>query len=237
VDILTALYFHSMRIDPDDMHWSERDRFILSKGHAAAALCPALAERGFFPHNLLDTFNQLDSLLGVHPDMLKIPGVDMSAGSLGHGLSIGLGMALASRIQKLDYRVYVLMGDGELNEGSVWEAVMSASHFEVDSLVAIVDKNHLQIGGHTEEVMKLEPLADRWRAFGWAVREIDGHDLEALVDTLSTIPFESAKPSVIMARTVKGKGLPFVENRPDSHYRMVDEEMARDALATLGISE
>ncbi len=233
VDILTALYFHAMRVDPKNPRWPDRDRFVLSKGHASAALCPALAELGFFPRELLDTFNQLDSPFSMHPDMHKIPGADMSTGSLGHGLPIALGMALAARVQKKSYRTYALLGDGELAEGSVWEAAMAAAHFKVDSLLAIVDRNRLQVDDFTATVMELEPLADKWRAFGWSVRDIDGHDMAAVVDAITESPFEAGKPSVIIANTVKGKGLPFAENRVDFHYHDVDQEMVDRAAAVL----
>ena len=233
VDVLTALYFHTMRVDPKNPRWPDRDRFVLSKGHASAALCPVLAELGFFPRELLDTFNQLDSPFSMHPDMLKIPGADMSTGSLGHGLPIALGMALAARVQKKSYRTFALLGDGELAEGSVWEAAMAAAHFKADNLLAIVDRNRLQVDDFTEDVMTIEPLADKWRAFGWAVREIDGHDMEAIVDAIAAFPFEADRPSVIIANTVKGKGLPFVEDRVDSHYCDVDQEMVDRAMAAL----
>ena len=233
VDVLTALYFHAMRVDPKNPRWPDRDRFVLSKGHASAALCPVLAELGFFPRELLDTFNQLDSPFSMHPDMHKIPGADMSTGSLGHGLPIALGMALAARVQKKSYRTFALLGDGELAEGSVWEAAMAAAHFKVDSLLAIVDRNRLQVDDFTATVMELEPLADKWSAFGWSVREIDGHDMAAVVDAITASPFEAGKPSVIIANTVKGKGLPFAENRVDFHYHDVDREMVDRAAAIL----
>ena len=233
VDILTALYFHAMRVDPKNPRWADRDRFVLSKGHASAALCPVLAELGFFPRELLDTFNKLDSPFSMHPDMLKIPGADMSTGSLGHGLSIGLGMALAARVKGKSYRSFVLMGDGELAEGSVWEAAMAAAHFKADSLLAFIDRNRLQVDNRTHEVMELEPLADKWRAFGWAVREIDGHDMEAVVDSIEDFPYEPGKPSIVIANTIKGKGLPFAEDRLDFHYHGVDEEMVKEATAIL----
>lgn len=229
VDILTVLYFHVMKIDPNCPNWPDRDRFVLSKGHASAALCPILSERGFFPTELLDTFNQLDSPFSMHPDMLKIPGVDISTGSLGHGLSIALGMALAARLQKREYMTYVLMGDGELGEGSVWEAAMAASHFKVDNLLAFIDKNNLQVDGITADILNLEPLAEKWQAFGWGVREIDGHDMGAILDTIESVPFESGKPSVIIADTIKGKGLTFAENKVNFHYHDVDDEILKNS--------
>jgi transketolase len=233
VDVMTALYFHAMKVDPKNPLWPDRDRFVLSKGHASAALCPVLAELGFFPKELLGTFNRLDSPFSMHPDMLKIPGADMSTGSLGHGLPIALGMALSARIQKKGYKTYCLLGDGELAEGSVWEAAMAAAHFKADNLLAFVDRNRLQVDSFTENVMEIEPLADKWRAFGWSVKEIDGHDMEAVVDAIEAFPFEKGKPSVIIANTVKGKGLPFAENQVGFHYHDVDEEMVKQAVAIL----
>jgi transketolase len=237
VDILTALYFHIMRVDPKNPKWPDRDRFVLSKGHASAALCPTLAEKGFFPKELLDTFNQLDSPFSMHPDMLKIPGADVSTGSLGHGLSIAVGMALAARIQRSDRRTYALLSDGEMAEGSTWEAAMAAAYFKVDNLLAIVDRNRLQVDGFTSDIMDTEPLAEKWRAFGWAVREIDGHDMGAVVDSIAALPFEAGKPSVIIAHTIKGKGLPFAEDQVGFHYHDVDEEMVKESLAILEGSE
>jgi transketolase len=237
VDILTALYFHIMRVDPKNPKWPDRDRFVLSKGHASAALCPTLAEKGFFPKELLDTFNRLDSPFSMHPDMLKIPGADVSTGSLGHGLSIAVGMALAARIQRSDRRTYALLSDGEMAEGSTWEAAMAAAYFKVDNLLAIVDRNRLQVDGFTSDIMDTEPLAEKWRAFGWAVREIDGHDMGAIIDTIAAFPFEAGKPSVIIAHTIKGKGLPFAEDQIGFHYHDVDEEMVKESLAILEGSE
>ena len=236
-EILSVLYFHVLRVDPKNHKWPDRDRFVLSKGHASAILCPVLAEAGFFPKELLSTFNQLDSPFSMHPDMLKIPGVEMSTGSLGHGLAVGLGMALAARVRKQDYKTYVLLGDGELCEGSVWESAMGAACFGVDNLVAIVDRNQLMVDGPTCAFLDTDSLAQKWRAFGWACREIDGHSLEALVDTFASIPFENGRPSVIIANTVKGKGLPFAENRVDWHYHAVDQELVNQCRAILGVDE
>lgn len=232
-DILAALYFHTMRIDPLNPRWPDRDRLVLSKGHANAALTPVLAEAGFFDKELVKTFNLLDSPFGMHPDMRKMPGVDMSTGALGHGLSVGAGMALAARIQRKGFRTFVIMGDGELNEGSNWEGAMAAAHFGLDNLVGIVDRNRFCLGSATEDTMRLEPLADKWRAFGWAVREIDGNDMGQVVDALDQAPYEQGKPSLILAHTVKGKGLAAAENRVEWHYQPVSKEALEAALAEL----
>ncbi len=237
VDILTALYFHAMKIDIKNPKWEDRDRFVLSKGHASAALCPTLAERGFFPRSLLDTFNKLDSPFSMHPDMLKIAGADMSTGSLGHGLPIAIGMALAARIQKKGYKTYCLMGDGEMGEGSVWEGAMAAAHFKLDNLLAFVDRNRLQVDNFTSQVMSSEPLVEKWMAFGWSVKVIDGHDMGKVVDAIAAFPFEPGKPSVIIANTVKGKGYPPAENQVGWHYHDVDEKIAKDAVAALEKSD
>ncbi len=232
-DILTALYFQIMRVDPDRPRWEDRDRFVLSKGHASAVLCPVLAECGFFPKELLGTFNQLDSPFSMHPDMLKIPGADMSTGSLGHGLSIGLGMAMAARVQKKSFRAYVLMGDGEQAEGSNWEAAMAASGLKVDNLVAIIDHNKFGSDCALSDVVSAMPLAEKYLAFGWSVREIDGHDMGQVVDALEAAPFEPGKPSLILAHTIKGKGLPFAEARFDWHYHAVDQALVDESAACL----
>lgn len=211
-ELFAVLYYHVLRYDPRNPAWPERDRFILSKGHAAIGLYPILADVGFFPREWLDTYTRFGSPLGDHPDMRKIPGIDFSSGSLGHGLSVGVGMALAARLDRADYRVYVLLGDGELDEGQVWAAAMSAAHFRLGNLIAIVDRNQVSVDGPTEEVMDLEPLADKWRAFGWRVMEIDGHDLEAVLNAFATLPPPAAEqPTVIIAHTVTGKGVSFME--------------------------
>ncbi len=232
-DILAALYFHTLRVDPKNPRWPDRDRLVLSKGHANAALVPVLAEAGFYDKELIKTFNLLDSPFGMHPDMRKIPGCDMSTGALGHGLSVGVGMALAGRLQKKDFRVFVIMGDGELNEGSNWEAAMAAAHHGLDHLVGIVDRNRYCLGSATEDTVRLEPLADKWRAFGWEVREIDGHDMGVIVDTLDAVPFVAGKPSLIIAHTIKGKGFSPAEDRVDWHYQPVGKETLEAALAEL----
>ena len=233
VEILTCLYLNILRIDPQRPNWVDRDRFILSKGHACAAFVSILAEIGFFRTELLDTFNKLDGPFGMHPDMHKIPGCDMSTGSLGHGLSVGVGMALAGRLDNRDFRVFVLVGDGECQEGSIWEGAMAAAHYKLDNLIAIVDRNKLSMDGSTEEIMALEDLDKKWEAFGWVVQEIDGHDIEAILGVLESIPFEEKKPSVVIANTVKGKGISFMENRYKWHYREAAEEQTRQALREL----
>lgn len=211
-ELFAALYYHVLRYNPKDAGWPDRDRFVLSKGHAAIGLYPILADVGFFPRDWLDTYTRLGSPLGDHPDMRKIPGIDFSSGSLGHGLSIGVGMALNGRLDRRDYRVYVLLGDGEMNEGQVWAAAMSAAHFKLGNLVAIVDRNWVSVDGRIEGVMNTEPLAEKWRSFGWGVAEIDGHDLKAILGAFDALPPpESQKPSVIIARTITGKGVSFME--------------------------
>ncbi|MCX5909007.1 MAG: transketolase [Deltaproteobacteria bacterium] len=232
-DVATALFFHTMRISPENPTKPDRDRFIMSAGHKCGILYVCLADKGFISPETLDTFLEFDKTLGGHPDMKKIPGVDASTGSLGHGLSIGVGMALAGKYDKLDYRVFVLLGDGELDEGSNWEAAMSASHFKLDNLIAIVDRNRLQIDGTTEEVMALEPLADKWKSFGWAVTDIDGHDMTTIVRTLDHLPLAQGKPTMIIAQTTKGKGVSFMENQLSWHYRAPNKDEAVKALEEL----
>lgn len=218
VDILTALYFKVMRVDPQNPNWLQRDRFVLSAGHKCLALYATLAEKGFFNHAILDTYGALCSRLGGHPDMYKVPGVETNTGALGHGLSIAGGMAMGLRMDDLDAKVYVIMGDGELAEGSNWEAAAAASHHRLDNLLVFVDRNRLQISGKTIDVMNYEPLDKRWRTFGWSVREIDGHDMRQIVENATDVPFEKDKPSLIIANTVKSKGLSFAENKADYHY-------------------
>lgn len=232
-DLLTVLYSGILRVDPANPRWEDRDRFILSKGHAGVALYCALAEAGFIPPEWLQQFNTYGCPLGTHPDMKKIPGVDMSAGALGHGLSVGLGMALAGQIAKKAYRVFVMLGDGECCEGSVWEAAMAAGHYHLDHLVAIVDYNRLSLDGPLEKVMELEPFGDKWRAFGWGVREIDGHDVGQIRDALTALPIVAGRPSVVIAHTIKGKGVSFAENVPAWHSINVDAVTVERALGEL----
>jgi transketolase len=231
-DLVTALYFRIMRITPHNPKDDVRDRFLLSAGHKCAALYVALAHAGFFAREVLDTFSRHHSILGGHPGT-KIPGVETPTGSLGHGLPIGVGLALGAKLQQKAYRVFVLLGDGEVPEGSNWEAAAQASHFRLDNLVAIVDRNRLCTDGTTEEVLTLEPQRDRWASFGWAVRDVDGHGMGAIVEALEAVPFAPGKPSLLLAHTVKGKGISFIENRVEWHYRIpegAEIEQARQEL-------
>ena len=233
-EIFAVLYYHVLSYDPRNPNWPDRDRFILSKGHAAVGLYPLLADVGFFAPELLDTYTRLGSPFGDHPDMRKIPGIDFSSGSLGHGLSVGVGMALAARVTGRDHRVYVLLGDGELDEGQVWEAAMSAAHFGLGNLIGVVDRNRVSVDGATAEVMQIEPLPDKWVAFGWRVREVDGHDLEALLDCFAGLPDpDSNQPTVIIAHTVAGKGVSFMEDKFEWHLGYLAPEDQARALAEL----
>jgi transketolase len=233
-EILAVLYYHVLRYDPRRPDWPDRDRFILSKGHAAVGLYPLLADVGFFDPALLDTYTRLGSPFGDHPDMRKIPGIDFSSGSLGHGLSVGVGMALAARVTGRDYRVYVLLGDGELDEGQVWEAAMSAAHYELGNLVAIVDRNRVSVDGPTAEVMDIEPLPDKWAAFGWRVHEVDGHDLDALLERFAALPDPSSgQPTVLIAHTVAGRPVSFMEHRFEWHLGYLAPDDQAQALAEL----
>lgn len=233
VEILTVLYFRKLRINPEMPGAPGRDRFVLSKGHAAPALYAALAARGFFRPYRLSTLRKINSPLQGHPCMRKVPGVEISTGSLGQGLSAANGMALASRLSSLPYRVYVLLGDGECQEGQVWEAAMTAAHYRLDNLVAFIDYNGLQIDGPTSAVMSVEHLAARWRAFGWHVFEIDGHDMLEILQTLDEAVEIKGKPVMIIAHTVKGKGVSFIENQVDWHGRVPTPEELELALKEL----
>jgi transketolase len=211
-EIFAVLYYDVLRIDPAVPDWPDRDRFVMGKGHAAVGLYPILADRGFFPTEWLDSYARLGSPLGDHPDMRKIPGVDFSSGSLGHGISVSVGMALSARIDRRDFRVFCLLGDGELNEGQVWEAAMSAAHFNLGNLVAIVDRNMVSVDGLTSDVMDPEPIIDKFAAFGWRAITIDGHDERALHETFRHLPDPSdEQPTVIVASTVTGRGVKFME--------------------------
>jgi len=232
-DIVTALYFKVMRHDPRNQQWSDRDRFVLSKGHAAPILYAALAECGYFPVEELSTLRKLGSRLQGHTDRTLTPGVEMSAGSLGQGLSFGIGIALAGRLDKRDYHVYVLLGDGECEEGQVWEAAMFAPHFQLDNLTAIVDHNEIQLDGRCCDIMGLEPLADKWRAFNWHVLEIDGHDIKQILQALKEAGEVKGKPTVIIAHTVKGKGVSFMEGNVDFHGKAPNAQETEQALKEL----
>ena len=228
IEVLRVLYDDVLRFDSTNPRWQDRDRFILSKGHGCLALYAILADKGFFPPQELDRFCKFDGILGGHPERAKVPGVEASTGALGHGLSIGLGQALALRLQQRDSRVFVVMGDGEINEGSVWEAAMCAGKHRLSSLVAMVDYNKLQSYDRTSIVQELEPLADKWRAFGFAVHEVDGHDLDQLRCVFERIPFETDKPSTIICHTVKGRGIVDAEGNPAWHHKskITDDEVA-----------
>ena len=232
-DLLAALYFHVLKVDPRNPAWTARDYFILSKGHTVPALDAVLAMRGFFSEDILTTHLELDSIISGHACARITPGIDTSTGTLGHGLSIGVGAALGIKMDEAANRVFVLLGDGELQEGSNWEAAMAAAHHRLDNLVAIVDRNRYQTGP-TEEMMKLEPLADKWRSFGWAVKTIDGHDMVEVVETLEGVPFAPACPSVLIANTIKGRGVSFLR---DEHMAQLDEEQLLAALQELAQEE
>lgn len=233
VEIVTALYFGVMRHDPKNPKWEDRDRFVLSKGHAAPLLYAALAEAGYFPIEELSTLRKLGSRLQGHTDMTLTPGVEMSAGALGQGLSFSLGIALAGRLDGRPYRVYALLGDGECDEGQVWEAAMASAHFKVDNLTAIVDHNKQQLDGWNRDIMNLEPLPEKWRSFGWHVAEVAGHDLAQILSALEEAKKVKGQPSAIIAHTVKGKGVSFMENNIEFHGKAPNAEELKKALEEL----
>lgn len=235
IDIVVAAYWAVLSIDPNKPTDPERDRFIFSKGHSVTALYAALAYRGFFPPELLDTFAEPGSRLAEQPSPGCVPGLELATGSLGHGLSVGLGMAMAGRIQKHPYRVFVLMSDGECNEGSVWEAAMLAPAHRLENVLAIIDYNKWQATQRSPEVMALDPLRQKWEAFGWNSTEVDGHDLKALVDVMSRVPDGSGKPVAVVAHTVKGKGVSFMEDDNNWHYRSPNAEQLMAAHRELGL--
>lgn len=235
-DILSVLYLGGvLKVNPAKPHWPQRDRFIFSKGHCSGAFYSVLAARGFFPLEQLKTYMDPLSMLNGHPDRNKLPGVEANTGPLGHGLPIAVGMALAARMRKESWRAFVLTGDGELQEGSNWEAAMTAQHYGLDNLTVIVDRNRIQQGDFTEKTIRMEPLAARWSAFGFAVEEIDGHDTAALLDRFSRLPIEAGKPSCLIANTVKGKGVSFAENKPAWHHGVPNDEQLAAASAELGV--
>jgi transketolase len=230
IEIMRVLYDDILQVRPKEPLWPERDRCILSKGHGCLALYAVLADKGFFPIERLPTFCSHDSILGGHPEFRIVPGVEATTGALGHGLSIGVGLAIALRLRGSRGRVFVVTGDGELNEGAIWEAAMGATKHRLDSLTAVVDYNKFQSYGPTSVVMELEPLADKWRSFGFAVREADGHDVNALRAALRAIPFQAGKPSVLICHTVKGRGVPDAENNGDWHHK---NKLSQDELAMI----
>ncbi|RLJ03109.1 MAG: transketolase [Candidatus Aenigmatarchaeota archaeon] len=232
-DIMVALYFEVMNHKPGNIKWSDRDRFVLSKGHAAPALYACLAEAGYFPVAELKTLRVIGSRLQGHPDMTKTPGVEASTGSEGQGLSMGLGMALAGKLDRKKFTTFVMLGDGELNCGQCWEAAMSAAFFKVDNLIAIVDRNKLQLDGPTNKIMCIEPLADKWKAFGWDVIEINGHSFQEILDALKHAKETKGIPSVIIANTVKGKGVSFMEGVVGFHGKAPDAEQYKKAMEEL----
>jgi len=236
VDILVALYFNVMKIDPGNPDDPKRDRFIMSKGHSVESYFSILARRGFIPDNLLDTYGKFDSVLSGHPTR-KVPGIELNSGALGHGLSVGVGMALAAKRQGKDFRTFVLMGDGEQGEGSIMEAAAAAGHYNLDNLIAIIDRNNLQISGNTEEVMSIEDLGKKYEACGWKVIEADGHNMKELTHTLSGTPVKKGKPTCIIAHTIKGKGVSFIENNISWHHKVPTAQQLTDATKELNLKK
>lgn len=237
IEILTVLYFKVLNIDPEEPKNPGRDRFILSKGHAGVALYACLAEKGFFPKAYLNAFGKKGSILGGHPDMHKIPGVEASTGSLGHGFPFAVGLSLAGKMDKKDYRVFVLIGDGECQEGSIWEAAMFSAQQKLDRLIVIIDYNRIQAMDRLDAIVSLEPLVDKWSSFGWQVREVDGHDMQNLEKVFRGVPFVKDKPNLIIAHTIKGKGISFMENMPIWHYRMPNSDELKIACKELALSK
>jgi len=231
-DIITVLYFKVMKINPRHPHWKDRDRLILSKGHACPALYAALAIKGYFDRKHLSTFRHAGSMLQGHPDMKRTPGIDMTAGSLGHGLGAGVGMALAARIDKKDYHTYVLAGDGEMQEGLIWESVMAAGHYKLGSLTLIIDRNRYQSCNAVDYTIDIEPLSEKLISFGWSVKEVNGHDIPQLIDVLSAR--EGPRPKAVIAHTIKGKGVSFMEEDNSWHQRPITDEEYKKAMAELG---
>jgi transketolase len=229
VEIMTILYFKYLNIMPDDPGYADRDRVVLSKGHGGVGYAPVLANRGYFPKDDLREFNHFKSCFGMHLDSNKVRGVDVSTGSLGHGLPMAVGLALGARLQKKSWLTYCILGDGECNEGTVWEAAMAASHYKLTNLITFVDRNRFMIDGPTEQIMGLEPFADKWRAFGFIVKEVDGHSFEELADAIDFARQEKSGPVVIIAKTVKGRGIDYMENQVKWHYGSIDSALAQKA--------
>ena len=232
-DILAVLYFNNMNIDPNNPKKVDRDRFVLSKGHCSPALYSTLAHRGYFNENNLKTFRKIDSFLQGHPDMNKVPGVDMTSGSLGQGLSVANGMALAAKLDNLDYKVYVMLGDGEIQEGQIWEAAMTSSFYKLNNVIGFVDYNGLQIDGKIDEVMNPVPIKEKFIAFGWNVIEIDGHNFDDIQKAIDGAKMSTDKPTLILANTIKGKGVSFMENQVSWHGKAPNEEEYNNAIREL----
>ena len=234
-DVMAVLYFDELRIDPKDPKWVDRDRFILSKGHVCPIWYAALALKGFLPMDELASLRKLNSKLQGHPDMKKVPGIDMTTGSLGNGLGIGVGMAKAAKLDKQNYRVYVVVGDGEVQEGAIWEAAMAAAHFKLDNLVVIVDKNNLQVDGFVSDIMSIDPIDEKFKSFGFNVIEIDGHNVEQIGEAFAKARNKKGKPTCIIADTVKGKGVSYMENVCEWHGTAPNDEQCTIALKELGV--
>ena len=229
LNVLTALYYEIMRVDAHNPRWAARDRFVMSKGHCVEALYVTLESKGFISAEVVDTLGQFGSILSGHPT-IEVPGIEVNSGALGHGLSIGVGMALAAKMNGADYRTFVLMGDGEQGEGSIYEAAMAAHQYKLGNLVAIIDRNHLQISGDTEQVMALESIASRWSAFGWDVVEMNGDDMNDIEAKLSAIDYTSSAPHLLVSHTTKGKGVSFMENKASWHHGVPNEEQYQQAM-------
>ena len=233
LNVMTALYFHVMQgLNPEEPKAKERDRFVLSKGHCVEALYVTLEARGFLKSEVLDTLGQFGSILSGHPT-IEVPGIEVNSGALGHGLSVGVGMALAAKMDQKTYRTFVLMGDGEQGEGSIYEAAMAANRYHLDNLVAIIDRNHLQISGDTEDVMPIDPIRERWTAFGWEVTDMNGDDMEDIVRTFDAIDYSNQKPHLLISHTTKGRGVSFMEGIAKWHHGVLNEEQCRDAVAEI----
>ncbi len=231
VEIMTILYYKYLNVRPDQPDWADRDRVVVSKGHAGVGVAAVLANKGYFPKQALNTFNQFKSRFGMHLDSLKVDGVDVSTGSLGHGLSMAVGLSLGARLQNNPWKTYCILGDGECNEGSVWEAAMAASHFKITNMITLVDRNRLMIDGATEEIMGLEPFADKWTAFGFSVKEVDGHDFTELAGAIDFALARKNAPVLILCNTIKGKGVSFMENQVKWHYGSMNSTLADQAKA------